>query len=424
MAGFSVVAMMRETPDVVQRFVDYYEALGATEVFVYFNGPAEELPPICGATRTNLDAAFWARNPDITLETIEDRMRVCYRDCLPRCRTPWLLVVDADEFVFADRPLTALLDSVPESVDAISFPTAEAVWGPGDDPDQPFGSTYFRTKWPSELQWRLLRRPIYGAVSSVMRWGVLGHVAGKHMLRTDRPHISIGGHRSMRGTESVTRPAASASKAFANAYVAHFDAIGLDRWERKWRGRIEKEVVAGGLSRLRQEQMEMVAAALKSGRTRALFRSFYGLSRGQSLVLSGLGHVFRREHFFDRAADYAAEPVRVPQSLRSKLTVFPHTFTPKLSRLLKKCRRDVWDSIATPMVLGFDLEGSRLRGVRRTPILDPVHLVGPSRPVESDVGVCMARSSRLGRACKQARGWARQPLGPHRRASLPTPHRA
>ena len=100
-------------------------------------------------------------------------MRVCYRDCLPRCRTPWLLVVDADEFVFADRPLTALLDTVPESVDAISFPTAEAVWGPGDDPDQPFGSTYFRTKWPSELQWRLLRRPIYGAVSSVMRWACL-----------------------------------------------------------------------------------------------------------------------------------------------------------------------------------------------------------------------------------------------------------
>jgi Glycosyl transferase family 2 len=321
MAGFSVVAMMRETPDVVQRFVDYYEALGATEVFVYFNGPAEELPPIRGATRTNLDAAFWARNPDITLETIEDRMRVCYRDCLPRCRTPWLLVVDADEFVFADRPLTALLDGVPESVDAISFPTAEAVWGPGDDPDQPFGSTYFRTKWPSELQWRLLRRPIYGAVSSVMRWGVLGHVAGKHMVRTDRQDISIGCHRSMRGTESVTQPAAGASKAFAHAYVAHFDAIGLDRWERKWRGRIEKEVVAGGLSRMRQEQMEMVAAALKSGRTRALFRSFYGLSRGQSLVLSGLGHVFRREHFFDRAADYAAEPVRVPQSLRSKATL-------------------------------------------------------------------------------------------------------
>ena len=99
----------------------------------------------------------------------------------------------------------------------------------------------------------------------------------------------------------------SASKAFANAYVAHFDAIGLDRWERKWRGRIEKEVVAGGLSRSRQEQMEMVAAALKTGRTRALFRSFYGLSRGQNLALSGLGHVFRREQFFDRAADYAAE---------------------------------------------------------------------------------------------------------------------
>ena len=113
----------------------------------------------------------------------------------------------------------------------------------------------------------------------------------------------------------------SVSRDFANAYVAHFDAIGLDRWERKWRGRIEKEVVAGGLSRMRQEQMEMVATALKSGRTRDLFRSFYGLSRSQYLALSGLGHVFRREHFFDRAADYAPEPARVPQSLRTKATM-------------------------------------------------------------------------------------------------------
>ena len=212
----------------------------------------------------------------------------------------------------------------------------------------------------------------------------------------------------------------SASKAFANAYVAHFDAIGLDRWEREWRGRIEREVVAGGLGRSRQEQMEMVAAALKTGRTRALFRSFYGLSRGQNLALSGLGHVFRREQFFDRAADYAAEAVRVPQSLRSKLTVFPHTFTPKLSRLLKKCRRDVWDRIATPMVLGFDLEGSRLRGVRRTP--DP----GPCPSRRNAASRKRRRSMHSGEVelawgalVSKLEAEARQPLGPHRRASLP-----
>lgn len=298
MAEFSVVAMMRETPDVVRRFVDYYRSLGATEVFVFFNGPSEELPPIAGATRTDLDAAFWAERPDVVLDTIEDRMRVCWYEAKARCRTPWLLICDADEYVFSDRRLPELLDAVPDSVDSISFPTAEAVWGPGDDIDEAFGSTCFRTRWPSERQWSWLRRPVYGSVSSLMRWGVLGHVAGKHMIRPERDYTSVGGHRSRRGDTVVTRPAAEVSKVFANTYLGHFDAISLSRWEQKWRWRIEKEVVAGGLSRLRQDQMRMVAEAMRQGRTRALFQRFYGLTRPQYAALAALGHGFRRADLF------------------------------------------------------------------------------------------------------------------------------
>jgi hypothetical protein len=314
MAEFSVVAMMRESPDVVRRFVDYYRALGASEVFVYFNGPPADLPPVPGATRTDLDAAFWEKRPGVlqTLETIEDRMGVCYRDCLARCRSPWLLIVDADEFVFSDRPLPELLDMLPEEAESISFPTAEAVWGPGDDLDQPFGSTHFRTKWTSEWRWRLLRRAVYGAVSDLMRNGIIGHVAGKQMVRVGAAFDEVRGHGSRRNGQSVTVPAVSYGKAFASTWLGHFDAISFSRWERKWRDRIDKEVIAGRLSRPRQAQMQMIAQAFERGDARALFRQYYGLGRGQFAAISALGYGFRREDLFDapEAVPSALEPAR------------------------------------------------------------------------------------------------------------------
>ena len=300
-AHFSVVAMMRETPEIIRRFVDYYLELGAAEVFVYYNGPAEEVPATAGATRINCDPAFWDRNSDMPLSTLEERMRICYRDCRSRCSTEWLLIVDADEFVFGEKDLSSLLDSVPDNVNSIGLPTAEAVWGPGDDLEQAYGSTHFRVKWPSEMQWRLLRRVVYGSISSQMRWGVIGHVAGKHLIRTDRSYSEIGGHRSKRNDVVVTVPAASVSQEWLGTYLGHFDAISLDRWQRKWRWRLEREIVAGGMSRGRTEQMQMVGKAITAGRQKALFQRFYGLSVTQFRTLTFLGHAFRRENFFERS---------------------------------------------------------------------------------------------------------------------------
>lgn len=302
MALFSVVAMMRESPEIVRRFVDYYRKLGATEVFVYFNGPPEDLPPIPGATRTDCTPAFWDRYSDVPLGSLEERMEVCYRDCKTRCTTEWMLIVDADEFVFSERSIAALLDTIPDEVDSIGVPTAEAVWGPGDDLDEPFGSTYFRTKWTPN-HWRFLRRLIYGTISAQMRFGVLGHVVGKHLIRTDREYSQTNGHHSSRNGRVITKPAALVSKDWVGTYVAHFDAISLERWQRKWRWRLEKEIVAVGMSRTRLEQMQMVGDAMAAGRTRQLFRRFYGLSAFQYRALALLGHGFRREHFFERTVE-------------------------------------------------------------------------------------------------------------------------
>ena len=40
MAAFSTVSLMRESPEIIGRFVHYYLAAGADEVMVFHDGPA------------------------------------------------------------------------------------------------------------------------------------------------------------------------------------------------------------------------------------------------------------------------------------------------------------------------------------------------------------------------------------------------
>ena len=95
-------------------------------------------------TLVECDAAFWARACGERPVALEDRQSVIYGLGQRRCRTEWLLVVDADEYVFGDRSIPSFLGAIPDEAESVSLPTAEAVWGPGDPIDAPFGSTHFR----------------------------------------------------------------------------------------------------------------------------------------------------------------------------------------------------------------------------------------------------------------------------------------
>jgi hypothetical protein len=306
MAEFSVVAMMRESPDVVRRFIQYYRKLGAAKVYVYHNGPAEDLPALGGSDLdvTVCTPEFWARHVRGPMtDSLDDRQRVCYRDCYDRCGTDWLLVVDADEFVFGDRPLAPLLDRLPASIESVYFPTAEAVFGPGDRIEDPFGCSHFRVGWNRQRWWGLLGPLVYGRAARMMNVGVMGHAAGKHMLRTGLDVTAIGGHRSQRGDTVIGMPAAAALPELAGFRLAHFDALSLPRWEAKWRYRIDRIVVAPHMSPGRRRQMEAIAGALATGRGAELFRRLYGLGPVQYRLLALGGAAFRRGDLFHEEAD-------------------------------------------------------------------------------------------------------------------------
>ena len=302
MASFSTVSLMRETPEVVRRFVDYYRAAGADEIIVYFDGPAPEIRALDmpGLVLIEADDAFWTGLLGERPPVLEVRQSEAAQDGLRRTRSDWLLVVDADEFVFGDRPIPAFLDAIPPGADLVAVPTAEAVWGPGDDIDSPFGSTHFRVVWKRDKLWKGLGALVYGRpIARHMQRGLTGHVSGKQFLRVGQSYSQIGNHAARQDGEGITRRAASIDPALAGMYVGHFDAIGFARWRQKWTQRIEKDTIAENMTDSRQAQMAMIANGIAAGDdlVRALFRGFYGLSRGQYAALSTLGYAFRREIF-------------------------------------------------------------------------------------------------------------------------------
>lgn len=292
MASFSTVSLVREEPDVLTRFAGHL-AGGAAEVMLFWDGgDPPELPEMAGLVVTVCDDAFWQGMGGRPV-ALEARQSAVYGRAMALCRSEWLLVCDADEFVFGDRPLPAWLDAIPAADDVVRLPVAEAVWGPGDDAGRTWGSTYFRTVWPRERMWRALGRPIYGEVAPFMRRGLAGHTGGKQVLRTGARYSAIRNMAAEREGRIVGRPAERVSPRLAGQWLGHFDAIDFDRWREKWRRRIERETIAQNMSPERTGQMDLIAARLAAGRAETLFGTLYGLTRMQEVALRAIGGCFR-----------------------------------------------------------------------------------------------------------------------------------
>ena len=226
-ASFSTVSLVKETSDIIKRFANWYRSAGASEVFIYHDGPAPEMTLGAGVVLVECDDAFWADLCGSRPAALEDRQSAVFAAGLAKCRSDWLLVVDADEFVFGNRAIPEFLDAVPPSVDAISLPTAEAVWGPGDELGVPFGSTHFRMAWPRGWIWRRLNRLILADMAHHLQRGVTGHTSGKEFIRASKPYSLIKNHVALRDGVLITRRAGKISPELRGMFLGHYDAIGL-----------------------------------------------------------------------------------------------------------------------------------------------------------------------------------------------------
>lgn len=315
MATFSVIVLMKESAAVIHRFAAYYHRIGAHEILLHLDdGLTDELragldPSLlaaCNATLVACDAAFWAgTRKGVRPVDIQDRQRVVYTEGQARCTTDWALICDADEFVIPRRPVADFLDAMPADVDSVAIAPVEAVWGPGEDIDAAFGSTWFRRpKLPRTTLGKVAQLDlvwIYGPMGFLLRGGLLSHTIGKHFVRTTAPFDMIDLHFARRDGVRVTRNATEIDPALRDVELAHFDAISFDRWYEKSLRRVvdDTPVAMKRRSRRRRAQLYLfdILRRFGKGGPRWYYRRLFALSRRQARRLEARGLAFRMDIF-------------------------------------------------------------------------------------------------------------------------------
>ncbi|MBM7069203.1 glycosyltransferase family 2 protein [Actibacterium sp. 188UL27-1] len=297
---FTVVVMMREPRDIAARFIEYYLRAGAAKIRLFFDGDPVALRDLATdrVEITACDDQLWQKIGVKRRSSVEERQWDVAYHAFKTLQTDWMLFVDADEYVFGDRPIADFLAAIPTGHDVIRLPTAEAVWCRADRSNDPFSSTAFRCALPSK--WAPLRRLIYLRYYSFFSWrGLIGHAEGKQFIRKGAKIDGLTCHQARLGSQMVGLWAPEIGPDFHHIYLGHFDAIGLDHWREKWRRRHSGEAIYITLSPARRRQMATVERAGAEGTDafRRLFRKLYGLSSFQFAALRLLGCAFRRDVF-------------------------------------------------------------------------------------------------------------------------------
>lgn len=301
-ATFSVTAMMREEREVVLRFIDFYRAAGADHIYIYYDAPLDELDGIdlTDVTLAECNDVFWNDICRARPETLDGCLRQTFMYSARRHNSDWLLIIDADEYLTGGS-ISSMLARVPDSVEVIRVRNVEAVWGPGDDILRPFGCSYFRKPLSRRLSF-VLSRLLYGRLRLLFTYGLVGHFKGKQFVRRGAKFTEIRSHHTVDGDRYLGRWVHEVVPDAANIVVAHFDAIGFDRWCEKWRRRYSQEVPSDKMSPSRADQLLRIKRAVEAGSDTSLrlFKKFYGLRYWQCALLWVFGALERHDIFEKR----------------------------------------------------------------------------------------------------------------------------
>lgn len=292
---FSVCAKSFEHPKIIERFATFHANAGAERILIVHDGHASDLwdqgltlPPDVAAKTEIIGAEdeIWIKPEYIRDARFYRRQETVIRYCHDLNESDWLFCIDADEYLFAQRPIGEILKSIPEDVDSIRFENVEAVWGPGEDLAKEFGSSYFRRRMPPSNETDKKLKATYGHATRLFNeHGLVGYFEGKSAHRRSADVDLITAHWAERNGEIASQWATKFLNSSEELLILHFDAISLRRWRSKFDRR--KSVPIG--NKRRRILTRVVNIADRLGYGPKLFRYLYGLSSAQ---LESLGPEF------------------------------------------------------------------------------------------------------------------------------------
>lgn len=295
---WAVVATVDEPPVLVQCFAAWHLALGAAQVFLYFDRPddpaADLLAQMAGVTVVRCDARYWAGARPARHQVRQTRNANHAYAC---SGADWLLHCDADEFLWTRGDVAPALALCGHDCDAAIVPVAERVYhGAGGDI---FAGVFRRPFAGTPARGAALFGPDYALTGR----GLTGHAQGKVFVRTGRDLV-VAVHRPRPRADLQLCP-------MIGVDLLHFDGLTPLQWVLKlWRKAADH--ARGGIAPSPHRQAQMDALAIDHTRGVALHDR---LKRGDHALLAAL----RRRNLllaprFDPAASLPKRPDLSPRS--------------------------------------------------------------------------------------------------------------
>ena len=295
-SGLHVVCMLKETPDVVARFVLYYRALGCDTINLYFDDPddpaADQYHDQDDVVVTRCTDEFWEGKRKAS---IAGRQIICYNRCYARLDTPgWLIVCDSDEFVTSrpDTTFAEMVEALEPEQRVVRFNSAEAVWR-SDSTDLSLCSAPYVRRQVTQVVWHETREKKPVENWGLYRKGLLSHGSGKYMVRLGYTGLRLQTHKVHfdDGYNSMRLPQGS-----ANGILVHFYALSYDHWKRKSQDRVDSASSVWQLDDARQRQVDLFQQSQEEGR-RKVFLELYGIGEEEAAALSNAGILFEIKIF-------------------------------------------------------------------------------------------------------------------------------
>ena len=224
--SWAVVATVDEPPALVMAFVAWHLHLGACEVHLYCDNPdhpvramVAHLPQV---RVTPCDAAHWGKLGKSRPRRHQVRQVRNARDAYGRTSADWLAHIDADEFLWAGRPVAQTLVEAAPGCDGLIVRVAERMHRPQDRGRSVLEGGFRRPfNKPPKMGAR-----IFGPDYALTYRGLTGHAQGKCFVPT-KSALDLSIHRPSRrdGAEPVFDRADT-----DDLELLHFDGLTAAFW--------------------------------------------------------------------------------------------------------------------------------------------------------------------------------------------------
>ena len=222
--------ILAPTRDILQ-FAAYHLAAGAHRIYIYLDAPNAEAYAHLDAHPkirvTTCDDKYWKQRKRDRPDTHQVRQTANATHAYNRrTEVDWLIHMDADEFLVADRPIADILAERPADPPATRIRPMEQLSG------APSAFKAFVPNGPDRARIIADLYPTYGAY---LKGGFLSHLAGKVFVRTNLPNIHLRIHNVFQDGKML--PCHDRQDEID---LAHLHAKSWDDWIAAYRYRVAK----------------------------------------------------------------------------------------------------------------------------------------------------------------------------------------